>query len=300
MAPHRTFWNVVASAQALAWFLALPPLLKPYWENVWSQFSPLAAQVIMNETGLVYFLTYALVMLPIYSGNYSFFEQYKISEKPWAWRSEKKEVRDEFWRLTRRSLILFLTNYCVLVPILSTAKYFLLDHDISFSTGVDWPQYSEILRDNALMTLIHEFVFYWSHRLAHHPRLYRFHKIHHEYKQNTVLAATHEHPIDYTLTIALPALIAVVVVKPHSLTLFLWIGWIIMANIDDHCGYEFPWSPVRWFWFSNQTAQHEFHHSKNMGCFASKLNVYDKIFDSESAYLEWNSKRVKKSSKRFD
>ena len=21
----------------------------------------------------------------------------------------------------------------------------------------------------------------------------------------------------------------------------------MVANVDDHCGYEFPWSPVRWF-----------------------------------------------------
>ena len=62
-------------------------------------------------------------------------------------------------------------------------------------------------------------------------------------------------------------------------------------------GYAFPWSPVRWFPFANQTDQHEFHHSKNLGCFASKLNIYDKIFDSEKPYLEWRAKRARQSEK---
>ncbi len=49
--------------------------------------------------------------------------------------------------------------------------------------------------------------------------------------------------------------------------------------------------PARWFPFSSQTDQHEFHHSRNLGCFASKLNIYDKIFDSEKPYLEWRANR---------
>lgn len=162
----------------------------------------------------------------------------------------------------------------------------------------------------------------------------------------------HEHPVDYVITLAAPALLAVIVVHPHSVTLFQWIAWLLVANIgqtkkaldgrikrthlhwrffvhsvlprqrnlsflvffkrmhlvapqhlvtrslsavnvlllclwlllgrvlaDDHCGYAFPWSPVRWFPLSANTDQHEFHHSKNMGCFASKLAIYDQLFD---------------------
>ena len=134
-----------------------------------------------------------------------------------------------------------------------------------------------------------------SHRLAHHPKLYKYHKVHHEYHENTVLAAQHEHPIDYIVTIATPALVAISVVGPHSFTLFQWAAWVIIANLDDHVGYEFPWSPVRWFPFAASTAMHEFHHAKNMGCFASKLNIYDKIFDSEQPYLKWRAARDAKA-----
>ena len=182
------------------------------------------------------------------------------------------------------------------VPLLTALKYAVLGDNMSFQTS-DWPSYSTLMRDNVAMSLIHEFAFYWAHRLSHHPQLYRFHKVHHEYTQNTILAAQHEHPIDYVITIAAPALLAVAVVAPHSFTLFQWIGWLIMANIDDHVGYAFPWSPVRWFPLAAATEQHEFHHSKNMGCFASKLSIYDTLFKSELPYLKWRAARDARAEK---
>ena len=97
-------------------------------------------------------------MFPIYRGNYSF-EQYKISDKPWAWRAEKKEDRDAFWALSARSLKLYSMNAFILVPVLTAGKYFLLGDNMSFRTA-DWPTYLELFRDNWAMTLVHEFGFY--------------------------------------------------------------------------------------------------------------------------------------------
>jgi sterol desaturase/sphingolipid hydroxylase (fatty acid hydroxylase superfamily) len=300
MPSSRTLWSVVAAAQAALWFFALPPLCKPHWERVWALSpGPLVSQVILNQLAIIYFIGYTLVMLPIYHGNYRFFEQYKISDKPWAWRSDKQEERDAFWALSARSVKLFCFNFGVLVPVLTVGKFFVLGDNMSFGIA-DWPSYPTLLRDNLALTLVHEFGFYWCHRLAHHPKLYRFHKVHHEYKQNTVLASQHEHPIDYVVTIATPALLAVCAVAPHSFTLFQWIAWLIMANNDDHAGYAFPWSPVRWFPFAAATDQHEFHHSKNMGCFASKLGIYDKMFNSEEPYCKWRAARDAKASLKVE
>ncbi|GMI07962.1 hypothetical protein TrVE_jg13305 [Triparma verrucosa] len=282
----------VAILLSAFWFFALPPLIRPYWEGLWSGYSPLAKQVILNQINVVYFVIFFLGMLPIYRGNYPFFEQYKISDKPWAWKSDKQKERDAFWKLSKKSLRLYAVNAFLLVPALTAGKFFLLGDNMSFSASdEEWPSYWELLRDNWIMTLVHEFGFYWTHRLAHLPQFYKYHKVHHEYKQNTVLASQHEHPIDYIITIATPALMAVVVAAPHSFTLFHWVFWLLIANYDDHCGYSFPWSPVRWFPLAGLTDQHEFHHSKNMGCFASKLGIYDMIFKSDTVYNKWKAKR---------
>jgi sterol desaturase/sphingolipid hydroxylase (fatty acid hydroxylase superfamily) len=293
-------WKCVAAAQTAFWFFALPPLCKPYWARVWALSPwPLASQIFLNQIALVYLVFYALVMLPIYRGNYTFFEQYKISNQPWAWRSEKQEDRDAFLALSLRSVKLICFNFGVLLPILTVGKFFVLGDSTSFEDA-DWPSYGTLFRDNVAMTLVHEFGFYWSHRLAHHPTLYKFHKVHHEYHQNTVLAAQHVHPIDFVVSFANPALLAVIIVGPHSFTHFQWIAWLAIANIDDHAGYEFPWSPVRWFPFAAATGMHEFHHSKNMGCFASKLNIYDKIFKSEQPYLKWRAARDAKAEMKAE
>ena len=92
MTKEDTVWKTAAALQSLFWFFAVPPLLKPHWEGFWSEYSPLQAQVLLNEMGLAYFAIAALLMVPIYSGNYAFFERYKISDQEWHWRSEKAKV----------------------------------------------------------------------------------------------------------------------------------------------------------------------------------------------------------------
>jgi methylsterol monooxygenase len=92
-------------------------------------------------------------------------------------------------------------------------------------------------------------------------------------------------------------MIAQLIVCPHSFTQAQWMIWLLWTNFDDHLGYAFPWSAVRWFPFCGLTEHHEFHHAINMGCFASKLNIYDKLFNSESKYLAWRSKRTQAGAK---
>lgn len=54
--------TAVAIAQCAMWFFILPLLAKPYWTEFWSGLPPLAGQVLMNSMGLIYFLSYAIVM----------------------------------------------------------------------------------------------------------------------------------------------------------------------------------------------------------------------------------------------
>ena len=142
------------------------------------------------------------------------------------------------------------------------------------------------------MAIIHEFLFYWSHRTMHaYPQLYKYHKIHHEYKQNNVLSAQHFHPIDFFFSIGGPATLTTIIVKPHSFTQYHFGLWLLTANFDDHLGYAFPWTPIRWFPFSAGTDAHEFHHSVNIGHFGSKLAIWDWLFKTDQAYIQWHKKR---------
>ena len=158
------------------------------------------------------------------------------------------------------------------------------------------------------------------HRLMHtYPKLYKHHKVHHEYKQNSILSSQHFNPIDYLFSITGPAILTSALVRPHGITQ-LQIGlWLVTANLDDHLGYAFPWSPVRWFplWVWNSTVlalncllaywlfdtniciflfsaagtdAHEFHHGVNMGFYGHKFTLCDHLFGTDKVYKQWRIK----------
>eukprot|EP00554_Chaetoceros_debilis_P010615 CAMPEP_0194108298 /NCGR_PEP_ID=MMETSP0150-20130528/8026_1 /TAXON_ID=122233 /ORGANISM="Chaetoceros debilis, Strain MM31A-1" /LENGTH=331 /DNA_ID=CAMNT_0038796973 /DNA_START=82 /DNA_END=1077 /DNA_ORIENTATION=- len=309
-------WMLLAIAQSLMWLFVLPIIVRPYWPYIFGSLSPLKAELVLSYTVPSVYIAYSLGMIPVYYLQHPFFEQYKVQEdQPWPWLHESLPVRQKFWALTRRTLKFSSFNLFVLVPILVVAKChsarmlgippmsFRANIDIRVGTDTDetsdylsagWPGYSEIIMQQICMTAIHEFGFYASHKMMHvYPFLYKYHKVHHEYKMNNALAAQHNHPIDYILSIAIPGLLPSLIMQPHSFVMFQWFLWTMVANMDDHVGYSFPWSPVRWFPLAALTDEHEFHHSRNVGCFGSKLNVYEKLLDGGNRHYDaWVAKRM--------
>lgn len=304
-------WMLLAIGQTLMWLFVLPVVVRPYWSFFFGSLSPLKAELLLSYIVPCIYIVYSMFMFPVYYLQHPFFEQYKIQkDKPWPWHHESEQLRNKFWALTRRTLKFAAFNLFILVPILLVAKCLVArmlgmppmsfrsegssDHDHEENFNKSWPGCSEIILQNIYMTAIHEFGFYATHKMMHiYPSLYKYHKVHHEYKMNNVLVAQHNHPIDYICSIAIPALIPSLIVQPHSCVLFQWLIWLMFANMDDHVGYSFPWSPVRWFPLAALTDEHEFHHSRNVGCFGSKLNVYEKLLDGGNRHYDaWVKKRM--------
>lgn len=237
-------------------------------------------------------------MIPIYYMQHPFFEQYKIqSEKEWPWSDRNEQTRIAFWTQTKRTFKLASFNLFILLPIMSYGKIMILSKlgfkGLSFETDDEsWPSPLKTLMDSIILTLIHDFGFYATHRISHEYRfLYKYHKVHHEYKMNNALAAQHLHPVDFIFTIAGPALLALAMHKCHSMTQFQWSLWTLFSNLDDHVGYSFPWSPIRWFPCSTFTDEHEFHHLKNTGCFGSKIDIFNRLLGGHEHYHKWVARR---------
>jgi len=299
---------LVAFAQSVFWMFGIPVLCRNHvWDGLFGTLIAshpthghnIAEFLFTTSIPPVFLTLYTLVMIPIYASKHPFFEQYKIQQKTcWPWFDPRPRVREDFWKLSLRSIRLTSFNMFVLVPILVLTKMYieheLLGKDKSFFFRTDddhWPSTGKNIVDVLALALIHEFGFYATHRMMHtYPRLYKYHKVHHEYKINTTLAAQHNHPIDYVLSICGPAVVAATLVpSSHSISQFQYILWILWANLDDHCGYSFPWSPVRWFPGSASTDEHEFHHSQNRGCYSSKLSCFNVIFGGYEHYEKYRS-----------
>jgi sterol desaturase/sphingolipid hydroxylase (fatty acid hydroxylase superfamily) len=62
-----------------------------------------------------------------------------------------------------------------------------------------------ILRDLVIYILLEEVLFYYSHRLLHWKRIYKYvHKQHHDFKAPIGIAAEYAHPIEFVFGNLLP------------------------------------------------------------------------------------------------
>ena len=310
-------WMAVAALQSLFFVFGIPVICRNHvWDRLFGSLiashaafgTELAVFVLLVGFAPVFFVSYSLVMLPIYAGRYPFFERYKIQQRQqqqdgdpsgWPWFDPRPEVREAFWELSRRSIRLSAFNLLVLLPVLVVPKLYadrvIFERDLAFFFSTDdahWPSTRRIVADVLAMVTIHDLAFYAAHRAMHaHPVLYRYHRVHHEYRLNTVLAAQHFHPVDFVLGVAGPPLLATVCLpRSHSVSQFLYILWGLWVNLDDHSGYAFPWSPVRWFPGSALTDEHEFHHAANTGCYGSKLSLFNTLFGGYEEYHRYSVK----------
>lgn len=155
--------------------------------------------------------------------------------------------------------------------------------------GGPLPSVWEVAWQLAFFVLLDDFLYYWMHRLMHHPRLFRHvHAVHHRVPTPWAISAHYMHPIEFTAT-GLLMLLGPVLVGAHLLTLYLWIAMRQWEAAEGHCGYELPWSPSRLLGHSGAT-YHDFHHSKTWGNYAGFLGYLDRYFGNYAkGYLERRS-----------
>lgn len=135
-----------------------------------------------------------------------------------------------------------------------------------------------------LMLVIDDTYFYWTHRMLHHPLLYRrVHKVHHYSVDPNPFTTYSFHPAEaailffgYRLT---PSIIPV-----HSVAVDIWLLLTLLNAVVIHLGYEiYPC----WFtkskltnWKSPST-HHNMHHEKVKGNYALIFCWWDKLMKTE-------------------
>jgi lathosterol oxidase len=128
--------------------------------------------------------------------------------------------------------------------------------------------------------LIHDAYFYWTHRLMHHPRLFRsVHRIHHLSNNPTPWAA-YSFSIPEAIVQAGIGPVLVYMVPMHYSAFLLFMTWQISFNVLGHCGYEIL--PRRFLetWagrFFNTPTHHAMHHEKVVANFGLYFNIWDRL-----------------------
>jgi sterol desaturase/sphingolipid hydroxylase (fatty acid hydroxylase superfamily) len=139
------------------------------------------------------------------------------------------------------------------------------------------------------MILIHDTYFYWTHRLMHHPRLFRlFHRTHHLSDSPTPWAAYAFSPLEAAVQAGIAPVI-VFTIPVHPLCFSIFMIWQISFNVLGHCGYElFP----SWFLRTglgrilNTPTHHAMHHETFRANFGLYFNIWDRLMGTNHAQYD--------------
>jgi lathosterol oxidase len=139
-----------------------------------------------------------------------------------------------------------------------------------------------------ILTLIfHDFYFYWTHRLMHHKKLFKYiHRVHHESTNPSPWAAYAFHPWE-ALIQAMVLPIMVFIFPLHPLTIFIFLTYMIVRNVIGHLGFEiFPKGFTKHKLFNWHTAvtHHNMHHERfncNYGLYFSWWDKWMKTEDEK-------------------
>ncbi|XP_062979396.1 fatty acid hydroxylase domain-containing protein 2-like [Elgaria multicarinata webbii] len=144
------------------------------------------------------------------------------------------------------------------------------------------PTLEWFLLEIAIFTAMEEVMFYYSHRLFHHPLLYKhFHKKHHEWTAPISISSIDIHPVEHVFSGMLPLIIGPVLLGSHVITIMVWLSLSLMTIIFAHCGYHFP--------FVGSSEFHDFHHLRFNQCYGvlgvlDYLHGTDKLYKQSKAY----------------
>jgi sterol desaturase/sphingolipid hydroxylase (fatty acid hydroxylase superfamily) len=306
----RTPWYYTTTALFLTVAFFVQPLTwrEAFWTWVTKQTDHELLLFVFGSwiVHMVTFIGSNSVMALIYRANSPFLEQFKIQKKPWPWNRSEKD-RAEYFELIKKSLKVICINQFILAPLLMASNletFKKLGLKLTVDTVAPW--YVSIVQITVFM-MVEDCMFYWLHRFLHWSAIYGYiHKHHHQYKVTIGIASEYAHPLEFVLSNAIPFTAGPLIVAAlspmgvHLLTFWMWTILRVGETVDGHCGYEFPWSPYRLLPFSGSSSVHDFHHSHNIGNYASFFTYWDRLCGTAVAYeryvekqeAEWQAKKA--------
>jgi sterol desaturase/sphingolipid hydroxylase (fatty acid hydroxylase superfamily) len=124
----------------------------------------------------------------------------------------------------------------------------------TFDMSAELPSFGIVARDFIISTMLREAMFYYSHRLLHHPRLYaRIHKMHHKFTAPVALAAQYAHFIEHIVANTLPIVLPPAIMGSHIVTFWIFLGFQLIETSSVHSGFDF---------FNGWAKKHDLHHEK--------------------------------------
>lgn len=198
-------------------------------------------------------------------------------------QNQSEKTHGAAWRAAVRHTIV---NHGIAIPLLwytlgyNSAKQLNPDVVQGGTGALAWGRW---LTNMAVAMLLEDALFYWSHRMLHDTRVYKyFHKRHHEFHTPASLAAEYAHPFEAMVGNFIPFLAGPIVTGMGMNEICAWFVVRMTKTAETHSGYMFPLAPFSIFpsWMIT-AAHHDFHHSQNKGYYGSFFRFWDMLCGTE-------------------
>lgn len=208
---------------------------------------------------------------------YVLFRQRAVGNKIQKKQAGRKDFLREILHSVQSTFVMTLIT--VAVQFTGIRKYTLI-YD-------DWTRYGALyfFGSVALALIIHDTYFYWTHRLMHHPSLFkRIHLLHHKSVSPSPWTSYSFHFLEAIVEGSVTVVLAFVLpMHPLAIALFILSGFLI--NVYGHLGYEImPLGLRKSFLFEiiNTSTHHNLHHSKFKGNYGLYFRVWDRLMGTEN------------------
>ncbi|KAM4678113.1 fatty acid hydroxylase domain-containing protein 2 [Discoglossus pictus] len=226
----------------------------------------------MAIPSLSFWLYNAVLMLTDLTGKPQFITKYRI-------QLGKNSPVDSA-KLRHAVITVFLNQILISIPMVLLMYPFMKWR--GSPCGMELPTFHWVLLELSIFVLIEEILFYYSHRLFHHPSIYkRIHKQHHEWTAPVGVVSLYAHPLEHIFSNMLPSMVGPMLMGSHVTTIMLWFCLALVVTTISHCGYHLPFLPSPEF--------HDFHHLKFNQCYGvlgvlDRLHGTDLVFKQTKAY----------------
>jgi ring-1,2-phenylacetyl-CoA epoxidase subunit PaaE len=192
-------------------------------------------------------------------------------------QTTKRAGKTQFWFELINSFWVFAVGalFTVSATVLSSTNWYnfkvytdLNDHSLGYA-----------LFTFAVVWFIADGWFYLTHRLMHHPSVYKYiHAVHHESLDTTPMTSFSFHVVESTIQSLWIYIVAVMFPIPiHALGAMAILG--LLNNLKSHMGYEFyPRFMNKWFITSTH---HNLHHTKYNGNYGLFFKHWDLLCGTE-------------------
>ena len=215
---------------------------------------------------------------------------------------QKKKIQDKFpknkdyRREVFYSMVTIVIFVCVAVSIYCTP----LQNHVQRYDNIEDMGWAYWALSILMMILLHDTYFYFTHRLMHHPSIFKyFHLTHHKSTNPSPWAAYAFHPLEGIIEASVIYPI-VFLIPYHPSAIITFLMFMMIYNVYGHLGFEifpkaFNKNPIgKWF---NTSVNHNQHHEHFNGNYGLYFLFWDRLLgtlreDYDEAYKAVDLKRA--------